>query len=93
MNKKELIIAASQMAGVSQKDTQAVTDALLAVITRSMQDGEKVTVSGFGSFEAKYREARMGRNLNTGETVQIPATFVPVFTPGDSLKKAVKEKK
>ena len=91
MNKKELITAASQIAGVSQKDTQAVTDALFAVITNTLRKGEKVSLSGFGSFEAKDRRARKGRNIHTGEVIDIPAAKIPGFTPGENLKKAVKE--
>ena len=82
MNKAELIHAVAVKADVSKKDAEAV-------ITAALQEGEKVQLVGFGSFELKKRAARLGRNPKTKESIQIPASKVPVFKAGKALKDAV----
>lgn len=89
MNKTELIAAAAQNAGVSKKDAERIVNAAIDAITASLVDGEKVQVSGFGIFEVKNRDARVGRNPATKETIQIPASKVPVFKASKALKDAV----
>ncbi len=89
MNKTELTAAASQAAGVSKKDAERVLNAALDIITATLTDGGKVQLSGFGSFEIKDREARVGRNPRTKETIEIPATRMPVFKPSKALKDTV----
>ena len=61
-------------------------NAALDAITAAMADHEKVQLSGFGTFEIKYREARMGRNIRTKESTEIPATWVPSFKPSKALR-------
>ena len=89
MNKTELIAATAERAGISKKDAERVLNAAIDSITASLVAGEKVQVSGFGIFETKNREARVGRNPHTKESIEIPATRVPAFKASKSLKDAV----
>ena len=89
MNKAELIYAVANETNISRKDTEAVITAALDVITAALKEGEKVQLVGFGSFEVKKRAARVGRNPQTKEPVEIPASVVPVFKAGKALKDAV----
>ena len=86
MNKTELIAAVAEGAGLTKKDTERVLNAAIDAITLSLAQGEKVQLSGFGTFEAKEREARIGRNPRTKEAVEIPATRVPAFKASKALK-------
>ena len=82
MNKNELINAVAEKAALSKKDAEAAVTAALA-------EGDEVRLVGFGTFEVKKREARIGRNPKTKEEIQIPATKVPAFKPGKALKDIV----
>ena len=86
MNKTELIAAVAESAGLSKKDTERVVNAALDTITNALCKGEKVQISGFGTFEVKDREARVGRNPHTKEAIEIPATRVPAFKASKALK-------
>ena len=89
MNKTELIAIAAENAGLTKKDTERVLNAALDAITACLSEGEKVQLSGFGTFEAKEREARVGRNPHTKEAIEIPATRVPQFKASKALKDTV----
>ena len=89
MNKAELINAVAASADCSKKDAEAVITAALDTITAALKDGDKVQLVGFGSFEVKKRAARIGRNPKTKESIEIPASVVPVFKAGKALKDAV----
>ena len=89
INKAELINAAAEKAGLSKKDTEAAVNAAIDAITECLASGDKVQLVGFGVFEVKARAARIGRNPKTRETINIPASKVPVFKPGKGLKDAV----
>ena len=89
MNKAELITAVAEKAELSKKDTEAVVNATVEVITKALKKGDKVQLVGFGSFETRKRAARIGRNPKTKEEIQIPATKVPAFKPGKALKDIV----
>ena len=89
MNKTELIAAVAEKAGLTKKDAERVVNVTVDVIAESLVKGDKVSVSGFGIFEAKTREARVGRNPRTKETIQIPATRLPVFKASKTLKDSV----
>ena len=89
MNKTELIAAVAAKAGLTKKDAERVINATVETITESLCKGDKVSVSGFGIFEVKAREARVGRNPRTKETIQIPATKLPAFKASKTLKDAV----
>ena len=86
MNKTDLIAAVAQSAGLTKKDTERVLNAAIDAITASLVKGEKVQISGFGTFESKEREARVGRNPHTKEAIEIPATRVPTFKASKALK-------
>ena len=91
MNKTELIAEVANKAGLSRKDAETALGAVVETITEAVVMGDKVQLVGFGSFETKQREARTGRNPKTKETIEIPATRVPVFKAGKALKDAVAE--
>ena len=86
MNKSELIAVTAENTGLTKKDTERVLNAALDAITAAMGSHEKVQLSGFGTFEVKFREARMGRNPQTREPSQIPAGWVPAFKPSKALR-------
>ena len=91
MNKPELIAAAAEKAGISKKDAERVVNAVIDTITATLVAGEKVQLSGFGIFEAKERQARIGRNPRTNTTIEIPATRTPAFKASKALKDAVEK--
>ena len=86
MNKTELVAVAAERTGMTKKDTERVLSAALEVITEAMLADDKVQLSGFGTFDVKAREARIGRNPHTKEAIDIPATRVPVFKPSKALR-------
>ena len=86
MNKTELIAAVAEKAELSKKDAEAAITAMVDAITEALSQEEKVQLVGFGGFETKKREARMGRNPKTKEAIEIPATTIPVFKAGKALK-------
>ena len=89
MNKTELINCVAENAGLTKKDAERVLCAAIDVITASLVRGDKVQISGFGTFETKERDARVGRNPHTKETIEIPATRVPSFKASKALKDTV----
>ena len=89
MNKTELIATVAESAGLTKKDTERVINACLDAITAALCKGDKVQISGFGTFEVKDREARVGRNPHTKEAIEIPATKVPGFKASKALKDTV----
>ena len=89
MNKTELIAITAQNTGMTKKDTERVLNAALDAMTAAMAQGEKVQLSGFGTFDVKAREARIGRNPHTKETIDIPATNVPVFKASKALRELI----
>ena len=89
MNKTELIAAVAAKTGMTKKDAERVINATFETVTEALVKGDKVQVSGFGIFEVKTREARVGRNPRTKETIQIPATRLPAFKASKTLKDAV----
>ena len=86
MNKTELIASVAEKCGITKKDAERVINATLDTVTASLVAGDKVQLSGFGIFETKQREARIGRNPRTKETIQIPASRQPVFKASKALK-------
>ena len=89
MNKTELIAAVAEKAGMTKKDAERAVSATMETIAQALTNGDKVHVSGFGIFEVKAREARVGRNPRTKEAIQIPATRLPAFKASKALKDAV----
>ncbi len=89
MNKADLINATAEKAGLSKKDAEKAVNAAIAIINDALIEGDKIQLVGFGAFEVKERKARIGRNPKTKESINIPASKVPVFKPGKALKDAV----
>lgn len=90
MNKAELVDAIYEKTGVNKKITLILLTALTDTIIETVSEGEKVVLVGFGSFEARDRKARDGRNPQTGKKLKIPATRVPAFSAGKDFKAQVK---
>ena len=89
MNKAELVAAVAEKAALSKKDSEKAVNAAFEAITAALVAGDKVQLVGFGSFETKERNARIGRNPRTKEEIEIPASRVPAFKAGKALKDAV----
>ena len=89
MNKGDLINEVAQIVS-TKKQAQDVVDSVFAAITNALQKNEPVQIAGFGSFKTAKREARTGRNPQTGAEIKIAARMVPKFVPGKALKDAVK---
>ena len=91
MNKGELVKKVATEMGVTEKKVNVILTNLMEVIVETVASGESVTLVGFGTFEARSRKEREGRNPRTGELLAIPATVVPAFSPGKTFKDAVKQ--
>ncbi len=96
MNKAELVDKLSAKTGMSSSEARNVVDAIfdpnpeVGLIVSELKNGGKVAISGFGTFEARQRKARQGRNPHTGEPIDIPATRAPAFKAGKPLKESLK---
>jgi DNA-binding protein HU-beta len=91
VNKAELITAVAEKADLTKRDVETVVSAITEVIEEALTRGEKVSLVGFGTFEVRDRAARMGRNPQTKQEIKIPATRVPAFRAGKSLKDRIHE--
>jgi len=97
MTKTQLIKKLAEITGLSQKDVRTVLEALTdakpgkGIISTSLKHGEKVTISGFGTFYLRVRNARKARNPKTGKQVKVPKRHYPAFKPSKSLKDALKK--
>lgn len=93
MNKGEIVARLSEKANLSKKDARTVIDSLFdpkeGVIAEALQQGDRVSITGFGTFEVRERGERMGRNPRTGETMRMPASKSPAFRAGKGLKEGV----
>ena len=89
MNKEELVQEVARKTKNSQKNVADIINTTMLVVQRTVAKGKKVTLVGFGSFEARKRAARTGRNPQTGKAIQIPASKSVGFKPGKGLKDAV----
>ena len=90
MTKADLVAQVSKKTGLTAKASKEVVNAVFGSISDAMKRGEKVVVTGFGTFMVRRRAARKGRNPQTGAVIQIPSTKTPGFTAGKSLKRLVK---
>jgi DNA-binding protein HU-beta len=89
MNKGDLVTSIAEKSGLSKKDSEAALNAFVSSVEEGLANGDKITLVGFGSFEAKKRASRIGRNPQTKVEITIPATTAPVFKAGKALKEAV----
>jgi DNA-binding protein HU-beta len=89
VNKGELVDAIASKVSVTKKEADAIVTAMMDSIMDTVSKNDKVTLVGFGTFEARQRQAREGRNPSTGEAIKIPATTVPAFSAGKQFKEQV----
>ena len=90
MNKETMIEKIAEDAGINKAQANKALQSMLDSITNTLKQGDKVTLTGFGTFAVSERKAREGRNPQTGETIRIPGGNVPRFKAGKNLKDAVK---
>ena len=96
MNKAELVEKLARRTELSLRESRILIDAIfdpdprVGLIAAELVRGEKVAISGFGTFEARPRKARVGRNPHTGESLQIPASRAPAFKAGKPLKETLR---
>ena len=90
MNKADLIGKISKDAGITKEKANLAIDSLVDGVTKGLKKGSRVTLVGFGTFYAAKRKARVGRNPQTGETIQIKAKKVARFKPGKELESSIK---
>ena len=90
MNKQQLIEHVTEKAGINKKTAGEAVAAVLDGIQDALSNGENVTLTGFGTFEVRERQARQGVKPGTTEKIQIPASKYPAFKPGKTFKDAIK---
>lgn len=90
MTKADLVAQVAKKADLTNKAAKDAVGSVFSIISEAMKRGEKVVITGFGTFVVRKRAARKGRNPQTGAEIQIPATKTPGFTAGKSLKRMVK---
>lgn len=90
LTKKDLIALVAKKANLTNKASREAVSSMLVGIKDSLKRGEKVVITGFGTFSVRKRAERLGRNPKTGERITIVARKAPCFTPGKTLKKAVR---
>ncbi len=91
MTKDEMIAMMAEQSGISKRQATEALGAFMEGVTGQLKRGGKVSFAGFGTFTISSRKARTGRNPQTGATINIPATQVPVFRAGKNLKEAVRK--
>jgi DNA-binding protein HU-beta len=89
MNKADLVTKVAESTELSKKDVSKAVEAVFESISEALHMGEKVQLVGFGNFEVRERSARKGRNPQTGQEIDIPASKVPAFKPGKALKEGI----
>jgi len=89
VNKVELVGAVADKTGLTKRDAEKAITSLVETIEEALKKGDKVSLVGFGTFEVRNRKPRVGRNPQTGEEIKIPASRVPSFKAGKSLKESV----
>ena len=91
MTKDQIIKKIAEDAGIAQKDAKVALNAVIEAITESLKKKDKVTFTGFGTFNVAQRKARKGKNPRTMQVINIPAKTVPVFKAGKTLKASLKK--
>ena len=86
MNKAELITSMAEKSNLTKKDAELALKAFIESVSETLENGDKVQLVGFGTFETRVRAEREGRNPRTKEVIKIPASIAPVFKPGKELK-------
>ncbi len=91
MNKADVVDAVAKHAGIPKSTAERALDGLIQEIVTGMKRGERVVLSGFGTFTVAHRKARQARNPRTGETIQVSEKMVPKFVAGGKLKDMIGE--
>ena len=91
MNKAQLIEVVAKESGLKKKEAEAAINAFVEAVSMALEDGDKVQLIGFGTFETRTRAAREGKNPRNGEKIKIAASKVPAFKAGAALKKEVNQ--
>ena len=91
LTKSDVVSSIMEQTGLEKKDANAAVDAFAATICEALSNGDSVGLIGFGTFETKHRPARIGRNPQTGEPLDIPEKTVPAFKAGKKLRDAAAE--
>lgn len=91
MNRKQLVAEVATVTGLPQTAVNAVTTAILDAITSAVASGDRVQLTGFGSFEQVHKPAYVGRNPSTGDPLKVEESWAPKFRPGSEFKAAVNE--
>lgn len=86
LSKRDVVRKIRQETGLKLVDINSVVNSMIHVIEESLENGDSVQLYGFGTFKIREMQQRLGRNINTGEVVRIPAKAVPAFEPGHRLK-------
>jgi integration host factor subunit beta len=89
MNKADLVEEVSRALELPLKEGEVIVDTIFAGIVRSLRQGQKVEIRGFGSFRTRQRRSRIGRNPKTGARVDVPAKTIPFFKPSRELKEGI----
>ena len=89
MNKTELVAAIAEKTGLTKKDAEGAVKAFTDTVAEQLKAGDKIQLVGFGTFEVAERAARTGKNPQTGEAINIPASKAPKFKAGEALKDVV----
>ncbi len=89
MNKVEFIDEIARVSGLKKGEAEKAVSAFVEVVTSALVKGEEIRLLGFGNFCVTRRAASEGRNMQTGETIHVPARNLPKFKPGKNLKEAV----
>ena len=91
MKKTDLIAAVAEQSGLSKKDAEKAINATIDTIIKAVADGDKIQLTGFGTFEQRQRNARTGVDPRTGNSIEIPASKVPAFKAGKAFKDIVNQ--
>ncbi len=89
MTKADLIEEVSKVVDMTRKDSEVIVEAIFDSVVRSLRQGDKIEIRGFGSFRTRQRQPRIGRNPKTGARVDVPAKRIPFFKPSKELKDIV----
>lgn len=89
MTKADLIDEVARVVEMTRKDSETIVETIFDSIVRSLHQGEKIEIRGFGSFRTRQRQPRVGRNPKTGTRVDVPAKRIPFFKPSKELKDLV----
>lgn len=89
MTKADLIEEVSRVVEMTRKESEIIVETIFDSIVKSLRNGDKIEIRGFGSFRTRQRQARIGRNPKSGERVEVPAKRIPFFKPSKELRDIV----